>query len=147
MIDYNQYLLDVPRIYVYIDDILYKDTPIELINILKRKYKRHYKFAANLCTQQTLSNHYNYFIKRFNNSNMHVVDGGAEKVYFNKDSIKIYKPFNLVHIYKEEIVYTIYLRIVCSPTKRTVRSFWRIIDTNIECDYDREWSVIQLKDI
>jgi len=149
MIDYSQYLLDVPRIYIYIDGVLYKDTAIELINVLKKMYKRDYKFAANLCTQQTLSKHFDYFIKRFEkiDDSMHVVDGGAEKVYFNKDRIKIYKPFNIVDIREEHIKYTIYLRIECNPITRKCRSFWRIVHINLHIDYDREWSVIQLKEI
>lgn len=149
MIDYSQYLLDVPRIYIYIDAILYKDTAIELINILKKKYKKNYKYAANLCTQQTLSNHFNYFIKRFEqiDMNTHVVDGGAEKVYFNNNCIKIYKPFNIVNIQQEQITHTIYLRIECDPIKRKCRSFWRIVHINLHIDYDKEWSVVQLKEI
>jgi len=143
MIDYQQYLVDVPRIFVYIDHEKFNDTPIELVNVLKRKYKKHYKYAANLCTQQTLSRHFDFFNKRFSLGDHRVVDGGKEIIYFNnEDDIKIYKPFNVINFQKEMIEYTIYLRVECDPTSRSCRSFWKIVNTPIDIDFDREWSVI-----
>jgi hypothetical protein len=143
MIDYEQYLVDVPRIFVYVKQKKFNDTPIELVNVLKKQYKRHYKYAANLCTQQTLSSHFEFFTKRFSLGNVRVVDGGKEIIYFNnEDDIKIYKPFNLIDFKEEKIKYTIYLRVECDPTTRKCRSFWKIVDTPVDIDFDKEWSII-----
>jgi len=143
MIDYEQYLVDVPRIFVYVNNKKFNDTPIELVNVLKRQYKKNYKYAVNLCTQQTLSSHFEFFTNRFTCGNMTVVDGGKEIIYFNnKNDIKIYKPFNMIDINQEKIKYTIYLRVECDPTQRKCRSFWKIVDTDIDIDFDREWSII-----
>ena len=143
MIDYNQYLMDVPRILVYVNNQPFKDTPIELVNVLKKKYKKHYKYAANLCTQQTLSSHFEFFTNRFTIQNMRVVDGGKEMIYFNNmDDIKIYKPFNMIDVQQEKIKYTIYLRVECNPIKRECRSFWKIVDTDVDIHFDKDWAII-----
>lgn len=143
MIDYEQYLVDVPRIFVYVNYKKFNDTPIELVNVLKRMYKRHYKYAANLCTQQTLSYHFVFFRDYFIDTQLQLVDGGKEQIHFNNDhDIKIYKPFNLIDIYKETIDYTIYLRIECNPQTRSCKSFWKMVEFGVDINFDKEWLII-----
>jgi len=140
---YEQFLIDIPRLNVTIEHKPFKDSPVECIRLLKQLYGDKCNYAMQIAIQSTLEPYFSQFSKSFNTFTQVITDGGTEYIHYeDKETIILYKLFNLVHIQTEQIKKVLLLKIEFNPQTYTHKACWKSMDTQYSLNWLQDWDII-----